>query len=101
MMNETSGYTFRQWYIPERMMDGINLYVEHGIPPGDFLCAVITNDLSEACGRADDENIDNLPAYVAYFYNEAPSLCWGSVEKMQAWINNRRQAACQEGDIHG
>ena len=88
--NMTS-YTFRRWAIPERMMSAIDLYVKHGIPPGDFLRAVICNDLSEAVGRADDENIELLPAYVAYFWNELPSTCWGSVEKMKAWMAYKRK----------
>jgi hypothetical protein len=79
-------YKFRQWYIPDRMMPGIERYVEQRIIPGDFLQAVICNDLKEAVGRADDENMDNLPAYVAYFYNKAPSECWGSKEKMKRWV---------------
>jgi len=84
------GYTFRNFYIPKRMMGGIHRYIEHHIPPGNFLSAVISNDLKEACGRADDENMVNLPAYVAYFYNEAPSHCWGSKENMDAWIKAGR-----------
>ena len=48
--------------------------------------AVICNNLKESVGQADDENMDNLPAYVGYFYNEAPSACWGSKEAMDQWI---------------
>ena len=84
-------FTFRKWHIPERMMDSIALYVEHGIPPGDFLRAVICNDLCEAVGRADDETVENLPAYVAYFWNEVPSSCWGSVDKMKHWMETHRK----------
>ena len=79
-------YEFKGFYIPERMMGGITRYVEQGIPPGHFLSAVISNDLSEAVSRADEENIKNLPAYIGYLYNEVPSSCWGSPEKMKAWI---------------
>ena len=50
------------------------------------LRAVICNNLKDACGLADDDNLQNLPAFVAYFYNIAPSACWGSPEKYQAWI---------------
>jgi len=84
-----SYYTFRNFYIPERMMGVILRYVEHGIEPGDFLTAIITNNLSEAVMRADDENINNLPAYVAWFYNEAPAGCWGSCERMKTWMAMR------------
>ena len=79
-------YSFRHYYIRDNMMEAIRRYIDHGIPPGDFLTAVIENNLSEAVGRADDQNCANLPAFVAYFYNEAPGPCWGSPEKRRAWI---------------
>jgi len=79
-------YRFQNFHIPNRMMGAIALYVESRKAPGGFLTAVICNDLKEACGRADDENLRNLPAFVAYFHNEAPSACWGSEEKMRAWL---------------
>lgn len=93
-------YKFREWYIPERMMDGIERYVNEGILPGDFLQAIISNDLREACSRADDENLGQIPAYVAYFYNKVPSPCWGSPEKMKAWANvhaQKRIALAKQG----
>ena len=83
-------YTFQSFYIPDRMMPGIRRYVEEGVCPGRFLTAIIQNDLSEACGQADDENMENLPAYAAYFYNETPSSCWGSKKKMDAWIKQMK-----------
>lgn len=84
--NENKEYRFRDWYIPARMMPSILRYVNDRIKPGRFLQAVICNDLSEAVGWADDENLSNLPAYVGFFYNETPTPCHGSLEKMQAWL---------------
>ena len=86
-------YEFRGFYIPERMMGGLTRYIEDGIPPGDFLTAVISNDLAEAVGRADDENIRNLPAYVGYLYNKAPTSCWGSPGQMKRWMKEKREEA--------
>ena len=83
-------YKFNQFYIPERMMPGIRRYVEHGVRPGDFLSAVIQNNLSEAIGRADTENLENIPAFVTYFYNECPLGCWGSPEKMKSWMESKK-----------
>lgn len=80
------GYRFRRWYIPGRMMPAIRSYVHDRIRPGRFLTAVTCNNLIDAVGMADDENMDNLPAYVSYFYNEAPAPCWGSKEKMEEWL---------------
>lgn len=79
-------YEFRQYYIPERMMGGIRRYVNDRIKPGRFLTAVICNNLNNAVGAADDENMANLPAYAAYFHNEVPAICWGSKEKMIGWL---------------
>lgn len=84
-------YKFQEFYIPDRMMPSLRRYIEEKIQPGDFLTAVIQNDLSEACSRADDENMRNLPAYAAYLYNEAPSICWGSKEKMEKWLATKGQ----------
>lgn len=81
-------YKFQQYYIPDRMMPSIRRYIENRVKPGNFLSEVICNNLKEAVGRADEENMANLPAYVAYFYNEAPSPCWGSKEKFEEWLKN-------------
>lgn len=79
-------YRFQEFYISDRMMGGLHRYINERIKPGDFLTAVLENNLSEACSRADDENIKNLPAFVAYLYNNAPSTCWGSPEKVAEWL---------------
>jgi len=82
-------YKFRDFVIPDHMMDGLTRYIESGIPPGHFLSAVLSNDLYEAVSRADDENVKILPAYIGYLVNEAPSNCWGSREKVKAWITEK------------
>lgn len=79
-------YKFQGFHIPEYMMGGIKRYIEDGIKPGSFLSAVIQNNFSGACMCADSENIQNLPAYAAYFYWEVLSEAWGSKEKMEKWI---------------
>lgn len=85
-------FRFKEWYIPGRMMKGIERYVEERILPGDFLQAIICNDLKETIGRADDENLRNIPAYVAFFYNETPATCWGSEIKMNNWLDQKEQS---------
>ena len=86
---EQKQYSFRNFYIPIRMMDGLERYINHHVPPGDFLSAVIKNNLRATIERADDENIANLPAYIGFLYNEAPSQCWGSEQAFKNWINQR------------
>ena len=85
MTDETKTRTYQGCTIPARMMPAINAWIAMGDPPGDFLWAVICNDLKGAVARADHENLRNLPAFVGYFYNEAPAACWGSEGNARAW----------------
>lgn len=79
-------YTFRGFYIPTRMMDSLTLYITQHKNPGDFLSAVLKNDIQMAVSYGDDENLRNLPAYIGFLYNKAPHVCWGSEEAFNEWI---------------
>ena len=79
-------YHFREFMIRRDMLEALWRYIDKGIPTGDFLRAILAHDLMEACNRADHWNLPNLPAYAAYLYNEVPSVCHGSYEKVDAWI---------------
>lgn len=72
--------------IPPHMAEALVRYVEHGVPVGNFLQAVLSNDLKAAVGYADDCNIHLLKEYVQWMYNECPSPAQGSLEKYLAWI---------------
>lgn len=72
-------------FIPDYMQGGLKRWIEYGIAPGGFLCALLKNDLAEACGLADSTNQTNLHNYVTYLYNYAPQGCWGSVENFNEW----------------
>lgn len=71
--------------VPEHIRDGLKLYIAKGLQPGDFLTAVLCNDLREACARADDINRHRLFDIVSFLYCYAPAACWGSTEKFAAW----------------
>lgn len=75
--------------VPPHLHEGILRYVCDGIPPGAFMNAVITNDLRGAFEYGDDKSIASLHAIVAWFYNHAPSGCWGSTERMIAWTRHQ------------
>lgn len=78
----------------------VQRYIEKGIRPGEFLCAVISNDLKNSVGLADFINKERLPDYVTFFYSYAPAQCWGSPEKMEAWIKSGglKGIASQQGE---
>jgi hypothetical protein len=71
-------------------------YRDHGYPVGDFLQAVIANDLKDAIGRADEYNRSSLYHLVAWMYNEFPAPLWGSREKYSAHIERKRLEREQE-----
>jgi hypothetical protein len=77
--------------IPENMRPGMMDYVEKGKRPGDFLTAVITNNLKDAVCRADSTNLPLIKLYVLWFHNVAPEPCQGSAEKMKAWMARGRE----------
>lgn len=97
-MKIDEGYTFGAFHIPTYMVGAIERYINQGISPGDFLTAIICNDLKGSVIRADDENMANLPAVVAWFYNEAPNLAWGSEEKMMSWMSHNGLAGFNRGE---
>ena len=72
--------------VPNHLHDGLRRYVENRIQPGDFLTAVLENDLREACLRADDISGPALHNIVAYLYNYIPMKAWGSPENVHAWL---------------
>jgi hypothetical protein len=89
----------RGHFIPDYMMPGLLRYVEHGILPGSFLQAVLRNDFREVVSRADDLNLQNLRAYSVYLYNEAPGACYGSPEKVAAWVALKAAAREAAGSV--
>lgn len=72
--------------IPRYTLEALHRYVRRGLPTGDFLAAVLRNDLAGACSRADTANSLALTAIVAWLHNYAPSPSWGSPEAYEAWI---------------
>jgi hypothetical protein len=62
-------------------------------PFGNFVMALLTNNLSRAFLHADDENRAALRQYVGFLHNEMPSPAWGSPEKVAAWLAMARAQA--------
>ena len=71
--------------IPDRILGGIQRWVLHGTRAGDFLTAVLCNDLAGACHYADEECIAALPHIVGYLWNRCPMACYGDRERAGKW----------------
>jgi hypothetical protein len=67
------------------ILDSIERYVQTGCGVGNFLTAVIDNDLREAVSRADEDNLRSLHNIVKVLYNYCPRVCWGCSEVRRAW----------------
>ena len=77
--------------VPEHCVDGLINYISDRIPPGGFLEALLSNDLAEACGRADEINKHRLYEYMTFLYNHAPGLCWGNPGRVYKWLDRESE----------
>lgn len=71
--------------VPHHMRGAVERYIEHGISGGSFMTAVFENNLSETIGRADHINESCMRGWCEFLYWHAPSQCWGSRAKVDAW----------------
>ena len=73
--------------VPPHIWGGITNYVLYGKSTGDFLHAMLTNNLAGVMTYADLINLRTLHATYGFFYNctYVPSYCWGSEDKVKAW----------------
>ena len=75
------GYCVPVWFIPK-----IVQWITGQIVPGNFLQAVLANDLQKAVGHADDISLECLSGIIKFLYNDAPGACWGSPDKVKSWL---------------
>jgi hypothetical protein len=69
---------------------GLVRYLVHRIPPGDFLLAVLSNDLMEAVSRGDDASVAGLRSLVRFLHNDTPWSAHGSLAIVRAWVEGVR-----------
>lgn len=73
--------------VPEHIRDGLENYLIHGIEPGGFLMAVLTNNLYGAVYRADATNVTRI-YHIVCFLHTLPSICFGNKEIVYMWMND-------------
>jgi hypothetical protein len=74
---------------PDEIVDTIKQYVEHRLEPGSFVRAVLENDLMSAIFKAHPLMLPHLKYVCMYVWWEIPSECWGSREKVNAWLKRK------------
>ena len=58
--------------IPFQLIHNLEQFLRHGYHPGDFLVAVLNNDLEQAIRRADNDSIKELRNLVTLIKNHFP-----------------------------
>ena len=85
---------FRQWardytkigsYTKRALV--LYLLVQHPPESNGYLMRVLCNDLKGAVQTADDDNLVAIPALINWLHNYASPASYGSLEKVQAWLN--------------
>jgi len=71
--------------LPGHCQSGVRDYIVHGQATGGFLRAVFENNLLKSFERADDFNRRAMLQYATMLY-AAPLDCYGSPEKVDAWL---------------
>jgi hypothetical protein len=82
--------------IPGYTLEALKRYRDHHVPVGDFLTAVLENNLMEAFGRADENNSEAMKDILIFVRWEMPGDCHGSPERVAAWIEKGREERCSE-----
>lgn len=79
--------------VPEPLKESLEAYQTQGRPTGDFLRAVLENDLFQAVHRADPHNLRILPAIAAHVHETLPTDCYGTKDKVADWLEGARLKA--------
>ena len=72
--------------IPRRTLTALYEYIRLRKSPGEFLLAVLRNDLVGAVSYADKQSAKALVPLVIFVYSRVPIICYGNREKVQAWL---------------
>lgn len=73
--------------IPIWVWEDLQRYINNLQPPGFFIRAILENNLVDSVIFSDSK--ESITHIVLYLYYNAPSICWGSPEKVQAWLNSK------------
>tara|TARA_R110000751_G_scaffold71196_9_gene144025 strand:- start:224 stop:529 length:306 start_codon:yes stop_codon:yes gene_type:complete len=71
--------------VPSHLLNALVHWGKQEYITGDFLGAVLSNDLMEAIGRADNSSMASLKHIAMFINNELPRDCHGSKETVAEW----------------
>ena len=83
--------------LSERYQDQARAYISKGAKLGQFLSALVCNEFWQAAQLVDDDQRENLWDIMQWFCLNAPSQCWGSLERRDAWMAARAAERTEKG----
>lgn len=78
--------------IPGTVLKSLYLYVEYGRKPGDFLTAVLSNQLFQAFQKADSASKAGLDSLIHFIWKHVPVKCYGDARAVERWISECQEA---------
>ena len=84
--------------LPDYMHNAIADYLVHGAETGEFLEAVLSNDLMGAAAKADTTNQNLLFRYARFLFNVFPVGSYGSRQAYINWINQHNPQSKENVD---
>lgn len=88
-----AGYKVFGQALPANIYDALVDYTINHHEHGGFVMALLRNDLVDAINRADESSYRNLREIVQFMNMYMPASCWGSNEKVRAWIDEPKLKA--------
>ena len=81
---------FIGYRMTDQSRESLYNYFVHGLEPGGFMTAVLSNDLYSACARADFTNINLIQQYALWIVNHAPHGSYGDRDTVQGWLRKNK-----------
>lgn len=72
--------------VDQRILEAILAFSKKGLEPGSFVMAVLECRMPDVIARASLNNLKTLPAIFNFCVTFVPAACWGSPEKVAAWM---------------
>lgn len=85
--------------LPVGLRDGMRRYLEDGTRPGAFLSSCLQNNFINAVCRADTVNRFFLREIAEFMWNEMPATAWGSNEKFENWMIQKKKERKEKEDV--
>jgi len=77
--------------LPRLFIEALDRYVNEGVPTGDFLRAVLENDLMTAFKRATPGNEHHLRPLIDFCFEYLPTCSRGSKMAVRDWIEKAKE----------